>query len=87
MRADKKKVGRLLRIARGQIDGILKMIDEDEYCMDISNQLMATESILRKANRDVVRAHMAGCLMEALEEGNADEKLDELMAIIEKMER
>jgi len=30
---------------------------------------------------------MAGCLMEALEEGNADEKLDELMAIIEKMER
>ena len=85
MRADKKKVGRLLRI--GQIDGILKMIDEDEYCMDISNQLMATESILRKANREVVRAHMAGCLMEALEEGNADEKLDELMAIIEKMER
>ena len=56
MRADKKKVGRLLRIARGQIDGILKMIDEDEYCMDISNQLMATESILRKANREVVRA-------------------------------
>ena len=55
--------------------------------MDISNQLMATASILRKANREVVRAHMAGCLIEAAESGNADEKLDELMAIIEKMEK
>ena len=87
MRADKEKVGRLLRIARGQIDGILKMIEEDAYCMDISNQLMATTSILRKANREVVRAHMAGCLIEAAEQGKADETLDELMAIIEKMEK
>ena len=87
MQAQRDKVERLLKTARGQLDGILKMVEEDRYCMDISNQLMATESILRKANREVVRAHMAGCLMEALEEGNADEKLDELMAIIEKMER
>ena len=87
MKADKETVTRLLKTARGQLDGLLKMVEEDRYCMDISNQLMATESILRKANREVVRAHMAGCLMEALEEGNADEKLDELMAIIEKMER
>ncbi len=87
VRADKQKVGRLLKIARGQIDGILKMIEDDAYCMDISNQLMATASILRKANREVVRAHMAGCLIEAAESGNADEKLDELMAIIEKMEK
>ncbi len=87
MRADKQKVGRLLKIARGQLDGILKMIDEDAYCMDVSNQLMATESILRKANREVVRAHMAGCLLEAAQSGNAEEKLDELMGIIEKMEK
>lgn len=87
MRADKRKVGHLLKIARGQIDGILKMIEEDAYCMDVSAQLMATESILRKANREVVRAHMAGCLLDAVESGNADEKLDELMSIIEKMER
>ena len=87
MRADRKKVEPLLRTARGQLDGVLKMIEDDAYCMDISNQLMATASILRKANREVVRAHMAGCLIEAAESGNADEKLDELMAIIEKMEK
>ena len=44
MRADKKKVGRLLRIARGQIDGVLKMIEDNRYCMDIMMQLQAVGS-------------------------------------------
>ena len=41
MKADKKAVGRLLKTARGQIDGILEMIENDRYCVDISNQLLA----------------------------------------------
>ena len=42
MQADKKKVSTLLKTARGQIDGILNMIEEDRYCIDVSHQLMAT---------------------------------------------
>ena len=41
MRADKDKITRLLKTARGQLDGILKMVEDDRYCMDISQQLMA----------------------------------------------
>ena len=52
MRADKKKISTLLKTARGQLDGILKMVEEDRYCIDISNQLMATQSILKKINRN-----------------------------------
>ena len=48
MQADKKKVGTLLKTARGQIDGILNMIGEDRYCLDISHQLMETIEILNK---------------------------------------
>ena len=51
MKADKQKVNRLLKTARGQIDGILRMVEEDRYCMEISQQLMATEAILNKANK------------------------------------
>ena len=58
MKADHAQVARLLKTARGQIDGILKMVEEDRYCIDISNQLMATDAILRKANREVLRAHL-----------------------------
>ena len=40
MRADKQTVTRLLKTARGQLDGILAMVEADRYCMDISNQIL-----------------------------------------------
>ncbi|MDY3745334.1 MAG: metal-sensing transcriptional repressor, partial [Lachnospiraceae bacterium] len=49
MQADKTKVTRLLKTARGQLDGILNMIENDRYCIDISNQIMAAQAILTKA--------------------------------------
>lgn len=87
MQADKAKVNRLLKTARGQIDGILKMIEEDRYCVDISNQLMATQAILNKANKEVIGAHMKSCVKEAISEDKCDEKIDELIAIIDKLSK
>jgi DNA-binding FrmR family transcriptional regulator len=87
MRADKQKLMPLLKTARGQIEGIIKMMDEDRYCMEISNQLQATESILHKINKEVLRAHMTGCVKEAFEAGNEDEKIDELLSLMDKMSR
>lgn len=58
MRADREKAARSVRIARGQLDGVLRMIEEDRYCVDISNQLMAAEAILRRVNQDILRAHI-----------------------------
>ena len=58
MMADPKQVLRLLKTARGQIDGIIKMVEEDRYCMDISQQLMATTALLTTVNRQVLTAHL-----------------------------
>ena len=85
MQADKTQVSRLLKTARGQMDGILKMVEEDRYCLDVSNQLMATQSILKKANRQVLRAHMDCCVRQAMESGDPDGKLDELSALLDKL--
>ena len=78
-------MSRLLKTARGQLDGLLRMVEEDRYCIDISTQLMATEAILRRANREVVAAHMHGCLLEAIDQGNSAQKVDELMKLIDTM--
>lgn len=85
MKADHAQVTRLLKTARGQIDGILKMVEEDRYCVDVSNQLMATQSILKKANRMVLRAHMDCCVREAAASGDPGEKLAELSALLDKL--
>ena len=90
MRADKTKVTRLLKTARGQIDGILKMIEEDQYCIDILNQMLASEAVLRRAEREVLRAHMEGCGADAIERADEAErakKIEEIIKTVEKMER
>ena len=87
MMADEKKILRLLRTARGQIDGILKMVEEDRYCMDIVHQIMAAQSILSSANKEILRAHLANCVKEAVEQGNESEKIDEIVSLLDKFTR
>ena len=85
MNSGKEKAALLLKTARGQIDGILRMLEEDRYCIDISNQLLATQSILKKANRMVLKAHMECCVRQAVESGDPEEKLEELSALLDKL--
>lgn len=85
MQADKATINRLLKTARGQIDGIIKMVEDDRYCMDISNQLLAADAILRKANKEVIRAHIKGCVKAAFEDGDEDKKIDELIEMMDKI--
>lgn len=85
MKADHDKIVRLLKTARGQIDGILKMVEDDRYCIDISNQILATQSILQKTNKEIIHAHMTHCVKEAFLAGNEEEKIDELMKILDKL--
>ena len=76
---------RLIKTARGQLDGILKMIDEDRYCIDISNQISAAEQVLKKANREVLKAHMGSCVVEAIQQNGGEEKLNELFTTLDKL--
>lgn len=85
MKADKDAVNRLLKTARGQLDGLLKMVEDDRYCLDISTQLLAVQAILRKANQEVLKAHLHGCVKESFEEGKQDEKIQEILVLLEKM--
>ncbi len=85
MKAGRTQIDRLLKTARGQIDGILKMVEEDRYCLEISSQIMAAQSILKKANRMVLRAHMDHCVRDAVASGDPGPKLEELAALLDKL--
>ena len=85
MKADKDSTIRKIRIARGQLDGILRMIEEDRYCVDISTQLMSTLSLLKNVNREILQAHIRSCVKEALETDQENPKLEEALKVLEKM--
>lgn len=87
MQADKQKVARLVKTARGQLDGVLRMIEEDRYCLDIANQMVASQAILKKATREVLQAHLETCVAEAVESREAREKITELVEVFDKMTR
>lgn len=85
MKADKVQVTRLLKTARGQIDGILKMIEEDRYCIDISHQIMASQAILRRANKEIIASHMKHCVSGAANEKELEMKVEEMIKVIDEL--
>ncbi|XOQ17730.1 MAG: DNA-binding transcriptional regulator, FrmR family [Sporanaerobacter sp.] len=86
MNEEKKKAMILLKTARGQIDGIIKMIEDDRYCVDISTQILSVIGILQKANLNILDQHLKHCVRTAILEGETqgDEKIDEIINIIDK---
>ena len=87
MRADSNTVRRQLKTARGQLDGIIKMVEEDRYCVDISNQLLATKAIINKVNAIVIAGHLEGCLIDAFNSNDEQEKeikMQELRDLLQK---
>lgn len=88
MQADQDQVMRRLKTARGQIDGIIKMVEEDAYCVDISNQILAAQSLLTNANKLILHSHLSNCVKESVESGSEDEreeKIAEIQKILDKL--
>ncbi|MDD4595902.1 MAG: metal-sensing transcriptional repressor [Candidatus Izemoplasmatales bacterium] len=84
MKADAKIVKKLLNTAKGQIEGIGNMVDDNRYCIDISNQILAAIAVLKKANQTVIQAHLESCVRETLtDEGR--QKINEIVNIINKI--
>lgn len=85
MNQEKKQALQALKTARGQIDGIIKMIEDGRYCIDISNQVLAASGMLKRANLLILKQHMHHCVLEAAEQGQGSEKIDEMIDILSKI--
>ena len=70
---------RRLRIARGHLDGVVRMVEEDTYCPEVMKQLAAVQGSLQQASRRVLRNHLETCVADAMRAGQVDEIVDELM--------
>jgi CsoR family transcriptional regulator, copper-sensing transcriptional repressor len=82
--SDKTKVINLLKTSKGQLEGILKMIEDDRYCVDISKQILAVQAQLKKANLKIIDQHIKHCVKQAFTEGHGDEKVDEIIELLGK---
>ncbi len=86
MQADQKSVLNRLKTVRGQIEGIIRMVEDDKYCIDISNQLLAAQSILKSTNKMILHSHLQHCLHQSFDdEADKEEKIKELQILLDKL--
>lgn len=79
----KKLMNRLNRI-EGQVRGVKKMLEEEQYCVDILTQVSAIQAALNAFNKELLSSHIHSCVVEEIQKGNTD-VVDELCESIKKL--
>ncbi|MBX3440414.1 MAG: metal-sensitive transcriptional regulator [Planctomycetaceae bacterium] len=79
---------RLKRI-EGQVRGLIKMVEEERYCVEILTQISSVQQALRAVGRELLRNHLKCCAADALRQGGeaADAACDELIELMYKNAR
>jgi len=76
-----EKEVRKLKIAKGQLEGIIKMMENDEYCIDIADQLLSSIALLKNAQAGILINHLSSCLTNNINE----KKIEEVSTILKKV--
>jgi len=87
--ADKDKVLTRLRRIEGQVRGLQRMVEQDQYCIDVLTQISAATKALQAVALALLDDHLAHCVTDAVATGGpeADAKLAEASAAIERLVR
>lgn len=81
---EKKKVITRLKRVEGQVGALRRMLEGDEYCVDVLLQISAVQGALGKVGHILLESHIRHCVSEAFERGDAAaraETIDELMEV------
>jgi DNA-binding FrmR family transcriptional regulator len=77
---------RRLRRIEGQVRGLQRMVDEDQYCIDILTQIASVTSALQSVGLGLLDQHLKHCVRHAVaDDDGADDKLAEAMAAVARL--
>jgi len=83
MQSDKKQILNRLATIEGHLRGIRKMVEEDQYCVDVLKQTYAVQRAIDKFESTLLRGHLNSCVPEGIKEGREAEVLSELEELFE----
>ncbi len=85
--AVRRKVVARLRRVEGQVAALQRMLDEDEYCVDVLIQISAAQGALGKVGEIVLGSHIETCVSEAFERGGENERLEKIEELMDVFSR
>lgn len=74
-----------LKIARGHLNRVIKMVEKNVYCIDVIHQSQAVQSALKKTDQLVLKNHLKTCVSTAIKKGQSEEVIDEVMKVTERL--
>ncbi|MFI5225663.1 MAG: metal-sensitive transcriptional regulator [Candidatus Limnocylindrales bacterium] len=81
---DRAQLARRLSRMEGQVRGIARMIEREEYCVDILQQTAALRAAVDALAILVLEDHVQGCVRTAAERGEADAYVEEVMDVVRR---
>ena len=77
----KKDALKRLNYIDGHLNGIRKMVEEDQYCVDILKQTFAVRRAIQKLESKLLEGHLHSCVIDGVKDGREDQVLDELLEL------
>lgn len=78
-----QRIEHRLKIARGHLNKVIKMVEEQDYCVDIIHQSQAVQSALKEVDNLLLDNHLKTCVVSQIREGNSD-AIKEIMEVFKK---
>lgn len=84
MNTDQKDISHRLKIVEGHLKKVVKMQEEDSYCIDVLHQLQAIRAALGKIESKILENHLNTCVKEAFEKGDQKKAVSEVLSVFDK---
>lgn len=81
----KRSITHQLRICKGHLEKVIKMVEGDAYCIDIVHQSIAVQKALKKIDQKILDNHMRTCVADSIKKGKDREVINEVMKVMEKI--
>jgi DNA-binding FrmR family transcriptional regulator len=75
-----------LKTIEGHLKGIIRMVEEDAYCIDIIRQVQAVEAALNKVSAQILEGHLNSCVITAVQGEDPAERQRVLKEVLEVFE-
>ncbi len=79
-----ERITHRLKIARGHLDKVISMMENDTYCIDVLHQIQAVEGGLKETGNLVLENHLKSCVADAISKGKTEETIAEVMEVFRR---
>ena len=73
-----------LKISKGHLEKVIRMVEDDTYCIDVIHQTQAIQKALKEIDNLTLENHLKSCVSDAIKNGKKDEAIAEVMNVFKK---